>query len=388
MKIRKIWRMARLACAALIFACGTASGQGYTAYDLGSFGGTGFDSSQFGQKIMNASGQVLLNVLMPEDTARYVLTGANGVGATDLAWSSPPSGLIVALNNAGQVAGSEIIGSIPQGFGSISLRSAFLSGPGGVGRTNILAPGTIVTIEGQSHTVTNSGATALNALGQVTGSVQVDDGRTWGFVTGPNGVGVTFLSASVRDAGGNLVVSRLIPTSINDAGQLAGVAPSANVSFFSDAGGANLRTFASLRIVEMNASGQLLGVSAGQWVITGPGGEAPGQIGNLVSGLDLVNGINAAGQIVGQTGGRAFVTGPKGVGVTDLNTLVQAPGGLTFLNAYAINDAGQILSRSTDTHVYLLTPVPEPESTAMLLAGLAAIGFATRRRRPVPQRRA
>jgi hypothetical protein len=218
----------------------------------------------------------------------------------------------------------------------------------------------------------------------VAGQVGLDDGSEWGFVTGPNGVGATFLSATARDGGGNPVVSELLPESINDAGQLAGYAPGASAYFFSDAGGANARTIASMRIVAMNARGQLLGLSAGRWMITGPDGDGPEQIGALVSAFDLVSGINASGQVVGRTGGHAFVSGPNGIGLTDLNTHLQSPGGPRFINAYAINDAGQILSMASDTHLYLLTPVPEPESTAMLLAGLAVVGVATRRRRSLP----
>ena len=53
----------------------------------------------------------------------------------------------------------------------------------------------------------------------------------------------------------------------------------------------------------------------------------------------------------------------------------------TFLaGATGINDRGQIITNASDGHSYLLTPVPEPETYAMFLAGLGLMGFIARRR--------
>jgi hypothetical protein len=66
----------------------------------------------------------------------------------------------------------------------------------------------------------------------------------------------------------------------------------------------------------------------------------------------------------------AFITGPNGVGMTDLNLLVSLPG-VTFTDATAINNHGQVA----------VLGVPEPETYALLLAGLGLISFMARRRK-------
>jgi hypothetical protein len=52
--------------------------------------------------------------------------------------------------------------------------------------------------------------------------------------------------------------------------------------------------------------------------------------------------------------------------MSDLNTLVHMPDGVVLTNATGINNVGQIIA--------VTTPVPEPETYALLLAGLGLIG--------------
>jgi len=94
-------------------------------------------------------------------------------------------------------------------------------------------------------------------------------------------------------------------------------------------------------------------------------------------GDDTAYGINDARQVVGQSrpaGGTyyAFITGTDGAGMTDLNSLVHLPNGATLTEARGINNAGQVIAIGT---------IPEPESYALLLAGLALIGFIARRKK-------
>ena len=97
------------------------------------------------------------------------------------------------------------------------------------------------------------------------------------------------------------------------------------------------------------------------------------------------SGINDAGQVVGQSFladtcfdceprplSHAFITGPSGAGMIDLNSLVDLPAGVILTEATAINNAGQVIA---------IGIVPEPESYALLLAGLAVIGFIARRKK-------
>ena len=68
----------------------------------------------------------------------------------------------------------------------------------------------------------------------------------------------------------------------------------------------------------------------------------------------------------------------------DLNTLVDIEGGWQLTTAQDINDAGQILGtacRNGSCTSVLLSPVPEPATSLMLLAGLGALLPLTRRAR-------
>ena len=81
--------------------------------------------------------------------------------------------------------------------------------------------------------------------------------------------------------------------------------------------------------------------------------------------------INDAGQVVGyssmSTGpNRAFITGPDGYGMTDLNSLVDLPGGIILTDAVGINNVGQVIAVGV---------IPEPGIYAMFLAGLGLLGF-------------
>jgi probable HAF family extracellular repeat protein len=68
----------------------------------------------------------------------------------------------------------------------------------------------------------------------------------------------------------------------------------------------------------------------------------------------------------------------------DLNNLLAANSPVTFTSAEAINDRGQILVTSSDGRSFLLTPnaAPEPASLTLLaLGGAVVAGCAWRRRR-------
>ena len=69
-------------------------------------------------------------------------------------------------------------------------------------------------------------------------------------------------------------------------------------------------------------------------------------------------------------GAHAVVTGPNGEGLMDLNSLVDLPRGAIPTHAWDINNAGQVIAMG----------IPEPETYALMLAGLGLIGFMARRK--------
>ncbi|SEO99762.1 PEP-CTERM protein-sorting domain-containing protein [Nitrosovibrio sp. Nv6] len=79
--------------------------------------------------------------------------------------------------------------------------------------------------------------------------------------------------------------------------------------------------------------------------------------------------------MVGESNNRAFITGPNGVGMTDLNSLVELPAGTVLFDAVDINNAGQVVVLAS------VQVIPEPQSYALMLAGLILVGFVARRKR-------
>ena len=80
----------------------------------------------------------------------------------------------------------------------------------------------------------------------------------------------------------------------------------------------------------------------------------------------------------------AFVTNPRGQ-IDNLNSLVSLPDRSILTQALGINDSGQIIATGSDYHAYLLSPIPEPESYALMLFGLVVVGLSARRKKQSSQ---
>ena len=61
--------------------------------------------------------------------------------------------------------------------------------------------------------------------------------------------------------------------------------------------------------------------------------------------------------------------------MTDLNNLIAPSSGWTLTDATAINDNGWIVCDGTNGHTFLLTPVPVPEPSTLVLLAIGALGF-------------
>ena len=72
--------------------------------------------------------------------------------------------------------------------------------------------------------------------------------------------------------------------------------------------------------------------------------------------------------------------------MTNLNSLIDPLSGWQIEDARDINDAGQIAAFGCNVstcHALLLTPVPEPQTWAMLVAGLGFVGLRRRKEQRV-----
>jgi probable HAF family extracellular repeat protein len=319
---------------------------------------------------INNAGQVVgyLETDSGAGSRHAFITGPNGRGMFDLGemfevglpegWfrDSYASG----INDDGKVVGH----TWNPGF------EAFITGPNGLDYRRLDLGGRY------------SVASGINTAGQVVGVVDLP-GQA--FITGPDGKGVTELGTF----GGRYSVA----SDINDIGQVVGLSTTTAEeidyhAFITGADGEGMRDLGTLggtgSIAEgINDAGQVVGISGtdkGQThaFITGPDGTGMRDLGTL-GGIDsYASGINDDGQVVGYSStpsgaNHAFITGPVGNDLVDLNSLVDLPDGVILTMAADINNAGQVVA--------VAQVIPEPETYAMLLAGLGVIGFMVRRKK-------
>jgi probable HAF family extracellular repeat protein len=343
----------------------------YTALDLG---------SEISAGLINNNGQVAgLTTNTYNNNIQGVITSITGQNNLFAAT------LVGGINDTGQVAGTD-----GPAF------SAFFTGPNGVGKTYL------PSINGAGNV-----ANDINNMGQVVGYSNTASGDTRAFITGPNGVGLTYLD--ILDGDG---------LAINASGQVAGIfyrpedfkpdnTSAGPHAFFDDpSGGGMIDLFAqygesSSYAMAVNDTGQVTGFfvtpeNSAHAFITGANGVGITDFGTLYGTDDSqAYGINASGWVVGTsiirpgepTGSyqmHAFIAGVDGAGMMDLTSFVNlANSNLTFSEARGINDLGQIVAQASDGHTYLLSPIPEPESYALMLAGLGLVGCIARYKKQI-----
>jgi uncharacterized membrane protein len=107
----------------------------------------------------------------------------------------------------------------------------------------------------------------------------------------------------------------------------------------------------------------------------------------------VARGINNAGHVVGDSFSDPNTSGSpspfrytSAAGLVSLNELLDpvTGEGWSLDHAYDINNLGQISGIGISggkPHAFLLTPIPEPETYALMLLGLSSLAIVSRRRR-------
>ena len=362
-----------LLAAGLLLAPGVRLAQGAPIYEVSLLGTLGGAAST--ARGINASGQAAGWALDPSQTPKAFVHDGSGI-TTPGSLPGAAESFAAAINDSGQVAGTSYVGG--------KSRATRWSGGNAVD---------IGTLGGEE-----SSASAINDAGQIAGGSTTAVGQGHAYRYGPGGwvdIGREFGGAWSAAFG------------INESGQVAGygeASPGVFRGFLWDEqrGITRLGTLGG-------ASSYAMGINAAGWVI-GHSSTAAGymhaflfrggimvDLGALGGGASYGYGINDAGDVVGYSwgaaGGRRAFLYSNGM-MLDLNDFLPPGSSWELLEAYAINDAGQIVGtgryqgrqvafRLDPAGDYIATiSNPEPGTLSLLLlGGLTFILLGLRRRR-------
>jgi probable HAF family extracellular repeat protein len=333
--------------------------------DLGSLGG-----GQTYANAINDAGRVVGSSRTLNGETHAFMTGPNGIGMARVGASMESAynylDTAVGINSTGQVVGNYASTSDPEGF--LTFTHSFITGPDGAGAKHL-----------------GFEATGINDSGIVVGwnNIQVP------FSTGRNAVITESGGEGAKEVNGLLGTNDDYDqfNAINNNGRIAGNSlVSAFVSDGTKEGTTNLGPLAgnnTSAALAINDKGEIAG-----WAYSGNPASTYHpfiinadhtkftDLGTLGGSNGQAIGINEAGQVVGSAdtadGQRhAFVTDAHGAGMTDLNSLVHLAKGTILTDATGINNHGQVIAVGI---------VPEPETYAMLMAGLALVVFMSRKK--------
>ena len=295
-----------------------------------------------------------------------------------------------AINDLGQVAGVSYTQSpdfmqyntqVPEGLESIPPGPTTYDA-----QATVWHNGTVTTLAGLSNQYGT--ANAINNQGQLVGwSFNDQNKQTATSWRNGNAIALT-TTGSASEA-----------SDINNQGQAVGwqnIGDRANAVFWTSdnqlielasLGGIGSQAFA------INDAGWAVGWSTSadlqQHATLWADGEAI-DLGILGGHASYAYGINNLGQVVGsyinspQDGFAEFAILWENGNAINLNSLIGDSMGVTLISANGINDQGWIIAQGEDSHghlgYYLLAPVPEPSTYALLLAGLGLIAGVSQRK--------
>ena len=338
-----------------------------------------------------------------------------------------------AINDLGQVAGSTDADAFYDPERGLTWGNwAFVSGPNG-------GPLQKVDTGPERDFFFAFEVSGLNNSGQVVGTLRQGSSAKYAYSTGPNGTPLqnfhTFHDGIAINNSGIAVYNRWTggvyavqpdgtminvvdsgdggyARAINNTGQIAVLHGIRSDSDEYPQTGAVWTQSEGLRditvngqntdLFDINNEGQVLGHVAGEkseiFVMNEDGTFSilalPGELileGAFGGGISRLPKFNDFGQIVGRLLGEdgtsfsflASITTNEVINLSMEQELIDA--GWSNIMVSDINNLGQISGTGTingTTRAFLLTPVPEPETYAMMLAGLSMLGFMRRRRHP------
>jgi uncharacterized membrane protein len=299
---------------------------------------------------------------------------------------------VTGINNAGQILGSDTRGSFLLSGG---VKQYFAQPTGGTFTPTALNNAgevagyvnyqnqfnyLLTTVQNGALNITGAGGLspdAINDMGQIIGAA-------------------VFTQGGFFYSGGNVSTLGPLPYSLNNAGIAVGTTLDTNrrafmyqngeITYLTPPGAVSAQAYA------INDSGVIAGTfstrpltTLAQLFIYRDGTYVePGYAFGAAPETDLVRAVNSAGVIVGtaelSNGALAWSYDPSS-GYSNLNALTNAPG-WTLQTAVGINDSGQIIGTGLfngQRNSFLLTPVPEPGVSALMLLGLGALALRCRR---------